>query len=50
MAELGNQRVKFLDVGHGDSSVVYLNNPDSEEKKVIIIDIANADKLLTELG
>lgn len=23
--ESENQRVKFLDVGHGDSSVIYLN-------------------------
>ena len=49
MAELENQRVEFLDVGHGDSSVIYLHDFDSEEKKVIIIDVANTDKLLKEL-
>lgn len=50
MAESENQRVKFLDVGHGDSSVIYLHDFGSEEKKVIIIDIVNTDKLLKELN
>ena len=36
-----SQRVKFLDVGHGDSSIIYLENG-----KVAIVD---ADKLLMEL-
>lgn len=42
-----NQRVKFLDVGHGDSSIIYLDDNGSES--VIIIDIVNSDKLLSEL-
>ena len=42
-----NQRVKFLDVGHGDSSIIYLN--DNCTESVIIIDIVNSDKLLAEL-
>lgn len=44
-----NQRVKFLDVGHGDSSIIYLNNRNSENENVVIIDIVDSDKLLTEL-
>lgn len=40
-----NQRVKFLDVGHGDSSIIYLENG-----KVVVIDIVDADKLLMELA
>ena len=42
-----NQRVKFLDVGHGDSSIIYLNDEYSEN--VVIVDVADADKLLKEL-
>lgn len=44
-----NQRVKFLDVGHGDSSIIYLNSDQSENQKVVVIDIADSDRLLTEL-
>lgn len=43
------QRVKFLDVGHGDSSVIYLYDRQSEAESVIVIDVANCDKLLQEL-
>lgn len=45
-----NQRVKFLDVGHGDSAVVYLYNNYTEIENVIIVDIADSDKLLAELN
>lgn len=48
--ELENQRVKFLDVGHGDSSVIYLNSDHSENRNVIIIDIVDSGKLLAELA
>lgn len=44
--ESENQRVKFLDVGHGDSSIIYLNSGHSENENVVIVD---SDKLLTEL-
>ena len=44
-----NQKVKFLDVGHGDSSIIYLDD-NNGLKSVIIIDIVNSDKLLTELA
>lgn len=44
-----NQRVKFLDVGHGDTSVIYLNNGDSKYENVIVIDIVDSNKLLVEL-
>ena len=44
-----NQRVKFLDVGHGDSSIIYLNSSNSENGNVVIVDIVDSDKLLTEL-
>ena len=37
--ESENQRVKFLDVGHGDSSVIYLNSGHSENENVVIVDI-----------
>lgn len=47
--ENANQRVKFLDVGHGDSSIIYLNNSHSENENVVIVDIVDSDKLLTEL-
>ena len=47
--ESENQRVKFLDVGHGDSSVIYLNSGHSENENVVIVDIVDSDKLLTEL-
>lgn len=40
-----NQCVKFLDVGHGDSSIIYFENG-----KVAIIDIVNVNKMLTELA
>lgn len=42
-----NQRVKFLDVGHGDSSIIYLN--DGQSEKVVVIDIADSNKLFKEL-
>ncbi len=45
----GNQRVKFLDVGHGDSSVIYLDSGQSETENVVIIDVVDSDKLMTEL-
>ncbi len=38
------QRTKFLDVGHGDSSIIYFG-----DGKVVVIDIPDADKLLEEL-
>lgn len=41
------QVVKFLDVGHGDSSVVFLNN--HADIYTVIIDIPKSDKLLKEL-
>lgn len=44
-----SQRVKFLDVGHGDSSIIYLSDDKLEDKNVIIVDIVDSDKLLTEL-
>lgn len=44
-----NHRVKFLDVGHGDSSIIYFNGEDLENKNVIIVDIVDSDKLLSEL-
>ena len=47
--ESENQRVKFLDVGHGDSSIIYLNSGDSENENVVIVDIVDSDKLLKEL-
>ncbi len=47
---LENERVKFLDVGHGDSSVIYLKGKQSGNESVIIIDIADAEKLLEELN
>ena len=43
------QRVRFLDVGHGDSSIIYLNSGHSENENVVIVDIVDSDKLLTEL-
>lgn len=43
------QIVRFLDVGHGDSSVLYLKNRRSGNESVVVIDIADSDKLLTEL-
>ncbi len=43
------QKVKFLDVGHGDSSVIYLKNGQSGNENVIIVDIVDSDKLLIEL-
>lgn len=47
--ESENQRVKFLDVGHGDSSVIYLNSGCLENENVVIVDIVDSDKLLEEL-
>lgn len=47
--ESENQRVKFLNVGHGDSSIIYLNSGHSENENVVIVDIVDSDKLLTEL-
>lgn len=46
----GNLRVRFLNVGHGDSSVIYIQDVQSGNEKVVVIDIANADKLLGELS
>lgn len=47
--EREDQRVKFLDVGHGDSSIIYFNSSHSENENVVIIDIVDSDKLLKEL-
>lgn len=44
-----SQRVKFLDVGHGDSSVIYLNGGQAENEKVVVVDIVDSDKLFREL-
>lgn len=44
-----NQIVKFLDVGHGDSSIIYLNSGHSENENVVIVDVVDSDKLLAEL-
>lgn len=41
--EIENQRVKFLDVGHGDSSIIYLNGGQSENENVVIIDIVDSE-------
>ena len=35
--ESENQRVKFLDVGHGDSSVIYLNSGHSMRIENVVI-------------
>jgi len=43
------QSVKFLDAGHGDSSVIYLNNNETKDSNVVVIDIADSNKLLKEL-
>lgn len=43
------QKVKFLDVGHGDSSIIYLYNGSSENENIVIVDIVDSDKLLKEL-
>ncbi|WP_313579992.1 ComEC/Rec2 family competence protein [Lacrimispora sp.] len=43
-----NQVVKFLDVGHGDSSVIYLRENEFIHN-TIIIDIPQSEKLLREL-
>ena len=43
------QKVTFLDVGHGDSSVIYLRDVCSGCEKVIVIDIVDSEKLLMEL-
>lgn len=44
-----DQRVKFLDVGHGDSSIIYLNSGHPENENVVIVDVVDSDKLLAEL-
>lgn len=44
------QKVKFLDVGHGDSSIIYLYNDDSEIENVSIIDIVDSDKMIELLN
>ncbi len=44
-----NQRVKFLDVGHGDSSIIYMKDSERDEQKVVILDIVDVDILLKEL-
>lgn len=49
IVEKAYQRVRFLDVGHGDSSVIYLSNGQSENEHVIVIDIVDSNKLLIEL-
>lgn len=46
---MSSQKIKFLDVGHADSSVIYLNDRETNDIKTIIIDIVNADKLINEL-
>jgi len=43
------QQVKFLNVGHGDSSVIYLMSEEREIKHTIIIDIPDSVKLYKEL-
>ena len=42
------KKVKFLDVGHADCSVIYFLNSNSIDK-TIVIDIPKSDKLLDEL-
>lgn len=44
--ESENQRVKFLDVGHGDSSIIYLNSGHSENENVVIVDIVGIIELV----
>lgn len=44
-----NQIIKFLNVGHADSSIIYLNDTRQGDKMVIIIDVVNSGKLLNEL-
>lgn len=43
-----SQRIKFLDVGHGDCSVIYMQD-DKGNLRTIVIDIPQSDKLLCEL-
>lgn len=43
------QVVKFLDVGHGDSSVIYLNNR-KNISNTVVIEIPQSSKLLKELA
>lgn len=43
------QKIKFLDVGHGDSSIIYLSDVCSGCEKVVVIDIVDSEKLLAEL-
>lgn len=43
------EKIKFLDVGHGDSAVIYMNDFHSDGVKTIVIDIVDADKLINEL-
>ncbi len=47
--EFQPHRWKFLDVGHGDSAVIYMNDFHSDGVKTIVIDIVDADKLINEL-
>lgn len=44
------QKIKFLDVGHGDSSVIFLKDTGCETAKAVIIDIVDADKAADELA
>ena len=43
------EKIKFLDVGHGDSAVIYMNDFHLGGVKTIVIDIVDADKLINEL-
>lgn len=43
------QQIKILNVGHGDSSVVYLLSEEKEIEHTVIIDIPDSLKLYTEL-
>ena len=49
MAHEVYQRIKFLDVGHGDSSIIHFCDADSGCFKTAVIDISDADKLITAL-
>ncbi len=43
------QKIKFMDVGHGDSSIIFLKDAKHGTIQTIVIDIENADKIITEL-
>ncbi len=44
------QKIKFLDVGHGDSAVIFLKDTDCHTTKTVMIDIVDADKAVAELA